>query len=427
MVNQRKGRTIRLSHRDVLFENPNYIAINKRSGWLIHQTVDSKRSNLFSSLRAYLRHRDHGKTTYLALHHRLDLWTSGVVLFAKSESGSRALAELFRERAIRKHYVGLCDGKPPQESGELVDFLRKKKVAGEERMICVARGGQKAITRYRVLHGSKSWTRVEFELITGRMHQIRTQAASAGFPIIGDGLYGRDVGALPGQLLHARSLVFTDPIGGEEIAIQAPLPDRFADFERGTVRSGARKGKRYLAFYKPYGVLCQFTSNYPGEPCLGDFGLPRDVYPVGRLDKDSEGLVLLSNDGKSHVEMSDPKQGRPKTYWVQVEGIPTDAKLRALAEGLVIRDYVTKPCRVRRLEGEAMPARDPPIRWRKSVPTCWLEVTITEGRNRQVRRMTAAIGHPTLRLVRVAMGRLQLGGMSPGAFREVPGVELDRA
>jgi 23S rRNA pseudouridine2457 synthase len=179
---------------------------------------------------------------------------------------------------------------------------------------------------------------------------------------------------------------------------------------------------RYVLFYKPFDVLCQFS----GEGnTLKNYVPIADVYPVGRLDRDSEGLLLLTDDGELQHWLSDPKFGHPRTYWVQVEGIPDKSALQQLARGVVIQDYRTRPADVRLLSEEpALPPRDPPIRYRKRVPTAWIEITLTEGRNRQVRRMTAAVGHPTLRLVRFAIGDLRLHGLQPGEWREVTPPEL---
>ena len=143
-----------------------------------------------------------------------------------------------------------------------------------------------------------------------------------------------------------------------------------------------------------------------------------DVYPVGRLDMDSEGLLLLTNDGLLKYRLLHPRYGHWRTYWAQVERIPDNEALRRLAEGVVIAGgYRTRPARVRRIEPPELPPRPMPIRYRKTVPTCWLEISIREGKNRQVRRMTAAVGHPTLRLVRVAIGPLRLDGLEPGRWR----------
>lgn len=178
-----------------------------------------------------------------------------------------------------------------------------------------------------------------------------------------------------------------------------------------------------IAFNKPYGVLCQFTdAGMPARPTLAGFGLPAGVYPAGRLDFNSEGLLLLTDDGALAHRITDPRHKRAKTYRVQVEGDPSPAQLDTLAAGVVLKDGPTRPARVRRIDIDtAMPElwpRDPPVRFRKSVPDAWLEITIREGRNRQVRRMTAAVGLPTLRLVRVAIGAWALDGLAPGQWRE---------
>jgi 23S rRNA pseudouridine2457 synthase len=180
-----------------------------------------------------------------------------------------------------------------------------------------------------------------------------------------------------------------------------------------------------LALHKPYGVLSQFTPE-PGSAwrTLADFGLPAGVYPLGRLDADSEGLLLLSDEAGLNSRLLDPAAAHPREYWVQVERIPDEAALVRLARGVKIGGYQTQPCRVRRLEpAPALPPRDPPIRVRKSVPDCWLALELVEGKNRQVRRMTAAVGHPTLRLLRVRIGRFELGALVPGRWRELTAAE----
>jgi 23S rRNA pseudouridine2457 synthase len=188
--------------------------------------------------------------------------------------------------------------------------------------------------------------------------------------------------------------------------------------------------RRDILFYKPYGVLSQFTDNGLPEvkrQTLKDYITVPDVYPVGRLDWDSEGLMLLTNDGRLQHRLSDPKFEHTRTYWVQVERIPDQMALQRLRDGLKIQDYQTRPAQVQILSAEPLlPPREPPIRFRKNVPTAWLELTLTEGKNRQVRRMTAAVGFPTLRLVRVAIAHLCLTGLQPGEWRDLTATELQR-
>ena len=175
-----------------------------------------------------------------------------------------------------------------------------------------------------------------------------------------------------------------------------------------------------IAFNKPYGVLCQFTDrSTPPRPTLAGFGLPPGVYAAGRLDHDSEGLLLLTDDGGLAHRLTDPRHKQPKTYWVQVEGEPQPAQLDALRRGVELNDGPTRTARVQRIDAPALWPRDPPVRFRKTVPDAWLEITITEGRNRQVRRMTAAVGLPTLRLVRVAIGAHALDTLAPGEWRRL--------
>lgn len=178
-------------------------------------------------------------------------------------------------------------------------------------------------------------------------------------------------------------------------------------------------GSVLLALNKPYGVLSQFTPE-PGSRwgTLVDFGLPKGVYPLGRLDADSEGLLLLTDEAGLNARLLTPAQRHPREYWAQVERIPSPAALAQLERGLDLGDFKTLPCRARLLEpAPALPPREPPIRFRKNVPDAWLALELTEGKNRQVRRMTAAVGHPTLRLIRVRIGGFELDSSEAGKWR----------
>lgn len=176
-----------------------------------------------------------------------------------------------------------------------------------------------------------------------------------------------------------------------------------------------------LAFFKPYGVLTQFTADQAGQKTLADFGFPPQVYPLGRLDLDSEGLLLLSDEAGLNNRLLDPEAAHPRTYLAEVEGIPTVPALTTLRRGgLDLKGHRTRPCLATRLDhSPVLPPRDPPVRFRKSIPTSWIELTLTEGKNRQVRRMTAAVGFPTLRLVRIRIGSLALGDLQPGTWAEL--------
>ena len=178
---------------------------------------------------------------------------------------------------------------------------------------------------------------------------------------------------------------------------------------------------RLIRFNKPYGVLSQFTPEGRWRGLKDFIDLP-GVYVAGRLDADSEGLLLLTDDGKLQARIADPRFKMEKTYWVQVEGVPTDQALAALRNGVQLNDGPTRPARARRLDPPPeVWHREPPIRERKLIPTAWLELAISEGRNRQVRRMTAAVGLPTLRLIRAAIGPYTLDGLAPGTWREQSG------
>jgi 23S rRNA pseudouridine2457 synthase len=177
---------------------------------------------------------------------------------------------------------------------------------------------------------------------------------------------------------------------------------------------------RLLCFNKPYGVLSQFTPEGRWRGLKDYIDIP-DVYVAGRLDADSEGLLLLTNDGKLQARISDPRYKMEKTYWVQVEGEPDDASVEALCQGVPLNDGITLPARARRIpEPSPLWDRNPQVRVRQSIPTSWVELVIREGRNRQVRRMTAAVGYPTLRLIRAAIGPYTLEGLAPGALRDGP-------
>ena len=179
---------------------------------------------------------------------------------------------------------------------------------------------------------------------------------------------------------------------------------------------------RLILFNKPHGVLAQFTDR-EGRPTLADYIPRKGVYPAGRLDRDSEGLLLLTDDGSLAHRLTHPRKQTWKKYWVQVEGSPNEPDLEPLRRGLVLKDGPTLPARARIIEEPRLWPRDPPVRYRATIPTSWLEIQVREGRNRQVRRMTAAIGFPTLRLVRTAIGRWRLGRLQPGEWLQLPSPE----
>ncbi len=181
---------------------------------------------------------------------------------------------------------------------------------------------------------------------------------------------------------------------------------------------------RYVLFHKPFNVLCQFTGS-DNERTLAEFNLPKGIYPAGRLDKDSEGLLLLTDDGPLIERLLNPKSEKEKTYLALIERIPTEESLKLFRQGLKIEDYTTLPSKITLLDPQpVIPPRDPPVRFRKTVQDVWVEIRIVEGKNRQVRKMTAAIGHPTLRLIRTRIANLELKDLAPGEWREIEGSEI---
>ncbi len=429
MTKEIKSINIRLDVKDILFEDDNYIAVNKKSGHPVHQTLDPNRANLFNALKSYLKQRDKLESDpYLALHHRLDVNTSGIVLFAKTKKANPVLSEVFKDRKATKLYRAICVGEPSQNHATVEHFLKKERIKRIEKMIPVKSGGQKTITEYKLIESKDDLSIVEFKLITGRMHQIRVQSALSGFPCLGDNLYGETSVNKKynqeGQVLHAYYFKFFDPISDTDIEINSPFNYKLDSFIENSSNSNNRGKKQYYIFNKPYNVLCQFTKQTQEELALCDYDLPKEIYPAGRLDKDSEGLLFLTNDGELINKIASPKFNKEKTYWVQVERVPTTSALNELKRGVVIKGgHKTRPCKARVLsekETANIADRVPPIRERQTVPTCWLEIKITEGKNRQVRRMTAKIGHPTLRLIRKAIGSISMqDDLIPGTFKQV--------
>ncbi len=200
----------------------------------------------------------------------------------------------------------------------------------------------------------------------------------------------------------------------------------FAPLILDSIRPAANLRAMLIAFNKPYGVLSQFTPDGSPNRTLSEFGFPRKVYPIGRLDADSEGLLLLSDEAQWNERLLHPRHAHDREYWAQVERVPGAAPLAQLEKGLLIQRRRTRPCRAWILDPQPEIApRNPPIRFRQNIPTCWVALELIEGKNRQVRRMTAAVGHPTLRLVRVRIGRFALGDLGIGAWKELNEAERE--
>ncbi|MFG1483326.1 pseudouridine synthase [Halobacteriovorax sp. HFRX-2_2] len=411
----KKRIKIRLSANDIVFEDDNYIALNKKAGWPVHKTLDRFRDNCTDALSSFLKNRSDGKDQYLVLAHRLDVETSGILLFAKNKEANKYLQELFSShdpQKIRKSYLAICSGVFTQQEARIENFLKANRVGRIEKMIVVNSGGKKAITDYKVIDTDKQYSLVEFTILTGRKHQIRAHAKEIGHPIYGDPIYSNSKDQ-SGQRLCAYKISFFDKFLQKEINLEITPPFKLENFKE--VASNGEH--QYIIFNKPYDVLCQFGKDHKDQLSLIDYKLPKEVYPVGRLDKDSEGLLILTNDGKYKNQMANADSKVEKTYLVQVDGDITPEAIEELKRGVVIKgNYKTKPAKVKKLTNFKIEDRIPPVRVRKTIPTSWIEVRISEGRNRQIRRMCAAVNFPTLRLIRVAIGDVKLGDLKIGEY-----------
>lgn len=412
----KKRLKIRLSENDIIFEDDNYMALNKKAGWPVHKTLDPMRDNCTDALKSYLKFREDGKSPYLVLVHRLDVETAGILLFAKSKEANKYLQELFSSHQadkIDKRYLAICSGRPEADEGTIENFIKAQREGRKEKIVVVSSGGKKAITNYWVKDFKNDYSLIEFQILTGRKHQIRLHAKSIGHPIFGDPIYSNSK-EQDGQRLCAYKLSFFDKFSNQMINLEIKPA-----FDLDNFRTKISDEFKYIIFNKPYNVLCQFGKDHKDQLSLIDYNLPKELYPVGRLDKDSEGLLILTNDGKYKDRMANAKSKVEKTYLVQVDGDITNEAIEELKKGVVIKDnYKTKPAKVKKIESNLVKVeqRDPPVRYRKNIPTSWIEVRISEGKNRQVRRMCAAVGFPTLRLIRTAIGNIKLGELKLGQF-----------
>lgn len=412
----KKRIKIRLSANDIIFEDDNYIALYKKAGWPVHKTLDRFRDNCTDALKSFLKSRSNGKNQYLTLAHRLDVETEGVLLFAKTKESNNHLQDLFSSHnpeSISKKYLAICSGKPKERSGRIENFVKAIRQGSHERMEVVHVGGKKAITEYQVIDEKGDYSLIEFHILTGRKHQIRLHAKEMGHPIFGDPIYSNSK-EQSGQRLCAYKLSFYDKFTKKFINLEVKPSFNLDNFKQVGISSS---DGQYIAFNKPYDVLCQFGKDYREQKSLIDYNLPKELYPVGRLDKDSEGLVILTNDGVYKNQMANADSKTEKTYLVQVDGDITEEAIEKLKSGVVIKgNYKTKPAKVKKIEKVTIEERDPPIRVRKDIPTSWIEVRISEGRNRQIRRMCAAVDFPTLRLIRIGIGNIKLEELKPGQF-----------
>lgn len=392
---------------EILFEDEDILCVNKPSGVVVHKTLDQSRLNILDQVEKKYPSKK------VVLHHRLDEGTSGALLFSISSDGKKTLSKQFEERTLTKKYQAIVKGEIDVEKMRLECFLKENKIKKKRLMSVVKSGGKKAVLELTTIKKARGFTHVEVNLITGRRHQIRVQLASHGFPILGDNDYGDKEynykNGLKRLFLHASYLEIYNS-KEELIKIESELPLEFKNLlDRGWIPSK----NIYILFNKPYNVLCQFSGE--GEN-LSDYNFPVGVYPLGRLDKDSEGLLILTNDKKKFEETLNPNYQKKKTYLVLVDGVPDKKSLSKLANGIKIKNYKTKKCIVKVI-------KNPKFLWDRDLPLsvknhekCWLEITITQGKNRQVRRMTAAIGHPTLRLVRVKFDNYELKNLLPGQW-----------
>lgn len=422
----KKRLKIRLSENDIIFEDKNYIALNKKAGWPVHKTLDPMRDNCTDALKSFLKFREDGKPPYLVLVHRLDVETAGILLFAKSKQANTYLQDLFsshESNKIDKRYLAICSGRPKEDEGVIENFIKSQREGRKEKMAVVKSGGKKAITNYWVKESKNNYSLIEFQILTGRKHQIRLHAKSIGHPIFGDPLYSNSR-EQDGQRLCAYKLSFYDKFTQTKVSLEIT-----PEFNLDNFKTKASDKFKYIIFNKPYNVLCQFGKDHKDQLSLIDYNLPKELYPVGRLDKDSEGLLILTNDGKYKDRMANAKSKTEKTYLVQVDGDITKEAIEKLKSGVVIKDnYKTKPAKVRKIEASLVTVeeRTPPVRFRKNIPTSWIEVRISEGKNRQVRRMCAAVGFPTLRLIRTAIGEIKLADLKLGHFRFFDGQKVQR-
>lgn len=315
-----KLKSIRINHSHILFEDNNYIIVNKKAGWILDLGFKKDQSTLSSSLKSFLKNRDKLQNTpFLNKHSNLKKNDSGIVIYSKNTDA-------------KKH---------------LSDLSEKKMIATE---------------------------------------------------------------VLNEKNYHTKRVSFFDKFTNKKITVSLELM---------VEKEQRLQTNKYVIFYKPFGVLCQFTKDSEEQKSLADFNLPEGIYPAGRLDKDSEGLLLLSNDGQLMDKVTSPKNEKSKVYLVQIEGVPTKQSLSKMMNGLMIQGKMTLPCKVRVLDDFIIKDRTPPIRKREKIPTTWIEVILKEGRNRQVRRMTAAINHPTLRLIRSKILNLSITDLEEGSFLEI--------
>lgn len=452
----------------ILYQNNDILAVDKPALLPSQRTVDSKRLNLEQLVQEQF--------PQARLAHRIDSETSGIVLFSLSEFGRKTLDQLFKNHQIKKVYTALALDIRGSANKDLAlglwkDYLELTRVRWQSRqrdkMQVVVKGGELALAELLSIKSEDKnllgfpVVQILIQLKSGRRHQIRVQASSRGFPLLGDIFYSSFEANLVQEkihqqfhrhFLHATTISFPEELAWPDI--KSPLPSEFEmalqmDWKQrnATNNTFSTPTVSVIALNKPYNVLSQFTledNSKDHTQALAQFSLPKDFWPVGRLDRDSEGLLLLTNDKSWRHRMMTPESEKEKVYWAMVEGHPepeffqklrkgvtykesgkniklsgVKARLLSLDEIASIADLVEFPLEFKENQNPNLTlgqSKIYPTIWRKK-GMVWVELILTEGKNRQVRKMTAQLGHPTVRLIRVGFGQWRNSDVKPGQWR----------